>query len=96
LKLLFEKEIKTVPTGFLVVPPPGPAIPVQDTEKLFSGFEDKEIIFFDISDAVLLLTEPNFFIVSSKTLANLIFEWLEYVTIPKSYTIEEPGIEVMI
>ena len=85
--------INTVPTGFVLVPPAGPAMPV-------SAMPISQPSFFfvprAIAIAVFLLAGPDFFIISSGTSSSCLFKSLLYATIPPLKYPELPGILVIV
>jgi len=77
--------------GLVNVPPPGPAIPVVETD--ISVFTSS-LRFFNIDRQVSLLTIPYFDSIFFGTFSILFFDLYEYAINPKVYISEDFGIEV--
>ena len=88
----FFIPINTKPTGFCLVPPLGPAIPVIETDIFVLEILFK---FLTIDKQVSWLTAPCFAIIFLGTLRTLILAEFEYVTKPRVNTLEDPLIDVI-
>ena len=91
--LPFLIQMNTKPTGFFLVPPLGPAIPVIETEIFVLLILLK---FLTITKQVSQLTAPYFLMIFFGTLSVFIFDWFEYVTKPIVKTLEDPLIDVIV
>ena len=78
----------TKPTGLLIVPPDGPAIPVVEIHSLLSLILCKLI---NISFATALLTAPYFLIFLDEILKICFLESFEYVISPILKILDIPG-----
>ena len=85
--------INTKPTGFFLVPPLGPAIPVME---IFMWLLLILLKLLTIDKQHWTLTAPYFLIILFGTLSIFCFAWFEYVTSPRSKTFDEPALEVII